>query len=133
MSQWIIIGSLTLVAAVAGSLGWFLAHTRGQREIARLKHENIALQTTLDLERRATEEKLATVQNVREQLNETFAALSSKALKSNTEEFLKLANEPQAISDYGGCHHAASRTIHRTHGQAHQGSTGKNGTPDSGA
>ncbi|MHB1239712.1 MAG: DNA recombination protein RmuC, partial [Gammaproteobacteria bacterium] len=42
---------------------------------------------------RAGEEKLAALQQAREQLAETFAALSGQALRTNNEEFLRLARE----------------------------------------
>ena len=46
--------SLGLTALLAGALGWFLARLRASRRIAELG-------TTLDLERRSTQEKLGTL------------------------------------------------------------------------
>ena len=63
------------------------------RRTALLRNCNTQLQTTLELERKAHDEKLQTLQEAREQLSHTFSALSSQALKHNTEEFLKLATE----------------------------------------
>ena len=71
--------SLGLTALLAGALGWFLARLRASRRIAELE-------TTLDLERRSTQEKLGT-------LDKNFATLSQQALKENSQSFLQLANE----------------------------------------
>ena len=63
------------------------------RKTAQLRHLNIQLHTTLELERKTHSEKLQALQEAREQLTHTFSALSSQALKHNNEEFLKLATE----------------------------------------
>ena len=70
---------LGLTALLAGALGWFLARLRASRRIAELE-------TTLDLERRGTQEKLGA-------LDKNFATLSQQALKENSQSFLQLANE----------------------------------------
>ncbi|HHH36596.1 MAG TPA: DNA recombination protein RmuC [Gammaproteobacteria bacterium] len=84
---------LAIVAAAAALLGALLAHLRAQRRIGQLSQENAALRATLEMERKTAAEKLATVEAARERLTETFQALSSEALKSNNEAFLKLAQE----------------------------------------
>jgi len=84
---------LFVVAAAAALLGALLAHLRAQQRIAQLHRENTALQTTLEMERKSAAEKLATLEQAREQLTQTFHALSSEALRSNNEAFLKLAQE----------------------------------------
>lgn len=63
------------------------------RRTAQLRNLNTQLHTTLELERKTHNEKLQALQEAREQLSHTFSALSSQALKHNTEEFLKLATE----------------------------------------
>jgi DNA recombination protein RmuC len=55
----------------------------------RLKH----IEATLETERRAWEEKLATVKNAREELSSQFKALASEALSANNQSFLELAQE----------------------------------------
>ncbi len=85
--------TLLLVALLAAVLGALLSHLRAQSRIARLNEENTALKTRLEMERQAADEKLALLEQAREQLAQTFGALSSEALKSNNEEFLKLARE----------------------------------------
>lgn len=93
MSLPLFIASLAAAALMAGAAGWLLAQLRAQREIAALRDQNTELRTTLEMERRAAEERTAGLEQARQQLVETFSALSSQALKHNTEEFLKLAGE----------------------------------------
>ena len=51
------------------------------------------LQTTIEHERRAAEEKIALVEQAQEKLADSFKALSAEALKSNNQSFLELAKE----------------------------------------
>src|SRR5262249_17088585 len=76
------VGPLAAQAARADAVGQELATTR--TELARLE-------TTLEYERLAAEEKLAVVEQAREQLSAAFKALSSEALQSNSSSFLELA------------------------------------------
>lgn len=75
------------------SLGALITALLFMRKTAQLRNLNTQLHTTLELERRAHSEKLQALQEAREQLAHTFSALSSQALKHNTDEFLKLATE----------------------------------------
>lgn len=68
-----------IAALLAGAFGWMLAHLRAQKQITELT-------TTLNLERAAHTEKLSG-------LEQTFAALSQRALKDNNQTFLQLAHE----------------------------------------
>ena len=68
-----------VVILLAGALGWFVAHLRTQKRLTELS-------TTLELERRAAQEKLAG-------LEQTFVALSARALQENNQAFLQLAQE----------------------------------------
>ena len=81
---------LLFTAALLGALIVYLVL---QRRINQLHNEKTQLATTLDLERRNHIEKLETLEKAREQLADTFSALSGQALKHNSEEFLKLAQE----------------------------------------
>ncbi|MBI3546212.1 MAG: DNA recombination protein RmuC [Gammaproteobacteria bacterium] len=72
----IIIVGLSLLAF---GLGWLAAQWRQQKKITELS-------VTLELERKAAQEKLAG-------LEQTFSALSSRALKENNQTFLQLAQE----------------------------------------
>jgi DNA recombination protein RmuC len=50
------------------------------------------LETTVALERKASDEKVALLNQMTEELRESFQALSAEALKSNNQAFLQLAN-----------------------------------------
>jgi DNA recombination protein RmuC len=67
------------VILLAGALGWFIAHLRTQKRVTELA-------ITLELERKAAQEKLAG-------LEQTFIALSNRALQENNTAFLQLAQE----------------------------------------
>ena len=83
-TYYLVLLAITLPLAFAAGLLW--ARLRYQGEIIRL-------QTTLEQEQRLIEERLNSANQAREQLSQTFAALSSQALKHNSDEFLKLAQE----------------------------------------
>ena len=85
--------TLALVAALAALVGGLLTYLKLQRRITDLSEKNTALSTTLEMERKAQSEKLETLEQARARLSETFGNLSSQALKHNSEEFLKLAQE----------------------------------------
>ena len=84
---------IILAVFVSLTVGWLIARLSSQREMTRLREKNASLVTELEMERRAAVEKSAAMEAGQARLSETFAALSQQALKSNTEEFLKLANE----------------------------------------
>lgn len=82
--------SLLFAAAILGAL---VVSLLVQRRLNALREENTQLSTTLELERRSHVEKLATLEQARSQLADTFSALSSQALQHNSEQFLRLAQE----------------------------------------
>ena len=84
---------LFIITPLALILGWIIGHLRSQKSIYALKEENTGLKTTLELERKSSEEKFASLKESREELSSTFHTLSNEALKHNNETFLKLANE----------------------------------------
>jgi len=88
-----VIITIVLVALLAALFGGFVTYLRLQRRISILSEKNTELSTTLELERKSHVEKLETLEQARAQLSETFGHLSSQALKHNSEEFLKLAQE----------------------------------------
>jgi DNA recombination protein RmuC len=71
--------AIIVAAVLAAALGWIAARLLASRRIAELE-------TTLALERKAAQEKVAGLEH-------TFAALSARALQSNNQAFLQLANE----------------------------------------
>jgi DNA recombination protein RmuC len=60
-------------------------------ELSNLKAAQSELQTRLEDERKASEEKLALVNEAKQNLSDAFKALSAEALKSNNQSFLELA------------------------------------------
>ncbi len=62
-----------------------------QSNITTLTAAESKLQTTVEKERKVTEEKLALLNEAQEQLSDAFKALSADALKSNNQSFLELA------------------------------------------
>ena len=79
MSNAVTLIIVSVVILLAGALGWFIAHLRTQKRLAELA-------ITLELERKAAQEKLAG-------LEQTFVALSTRALQENNMAFLQLAQE----------------------------------------
>jgi len=57
----------------------------------RAERRAAVLQATLDAERRAGADRVATVEHARDALKDTFAALSSDALRRNNDSFLQMA------------------------------------------
>ena len=92
---------ILVTIVIAGLAGGLIVYLVLQRRISQLREENTALSTRLELERKNADEKITTLQEthqqmqeqIRQQLSETFGSLSSQALKHNSEEFLKLAQE----------------------------------------
>lgn len=81
-----------LTTAVLASLGGLLVGLLlGQRGSSALKEANARLQTLLEAERDSAREKLATLEQAGKQLENTFKSLAGDALKTNSSEFLKLA------------------------------------------
>ena len=81
-------------AAVSGILiGGIVVYFRLQTKVSALRAQSAALQATLDSERQAATERITELEKAREKLAETFGSLSNDALKANSVEFLKLAQE----------------------------------------
>ncbi len=85
---WILLFGAPLAAAL---IGWLLAHQRSQRELARLREDNIRLDSQLAAQHQAMEEKVRSFDQARAQFESTFKSLASDVLKANSSEFLKLA------------------------------------------
>lgn len=64
-----------------------------QQEISTLKSTRAELQTTLEAERKATEEKLALLKTAEARLSDAFNAVAAEALKNNNQSFLVLARQ----------------------------------------
>ncbi len=89
-TQLLILGlTAALIAAIAALLAWLPQYRRNQA----LREETIRLQAELEAERRASAEKSSAYEEARQQLGNSFNALAAEALKHNSSEFLKLAQE----------------------------------------
>lgn len=82
-----------LAVMLAALLGGLLVYIVQHRRQTALRTEVTRLEAELTVERRRAEERLASLEDAREQLRETFGAMASQALKHNSGEFLKLAQE----------------------------------------
>ncbi|TMG76665.1 MAG: DNA recombination protein RmuC [Betaproteobacteria bacterium] len=70
-----------------------------QRTVLELSREKESLAATIEAERKAADEKLKLLSDAKAALSDAFNSLSAAALKSNSEEFLKLAAaREQALS-----------------------------------
>ena len=78
-----------LAAVCAGIVVYIWMHKRHSE----LRQAHATLTVTLEMERQLAQEKINTIEKTHEQLSHTFSALSSQALRSNNEEFLRLATE----------------------------------------
>jgi DNA recombination protein RmuC len=86
----ILIAATAVVSLLVGAISVYL---RSQLKIALLREKHAALEATLESERHAAAERIIELEKAREKLAETFGALSNEALKANSVEFLKLAQE----------------------------------------
>ena len=77
-------------AAVFGALVAFLVFSG---RLSRLRNENSKLEISLELERRATDAQYQSMQQLNNQLKDSFNALAAEALQSNNSQFLRLARE----------------------------------------
>ncbi|WP_455209258.1 DNA recombination protein RmuC [Kaarinaea lacus] len=84
---------IAATAIVSLLIGAFSVYLRSQLKIALLREKFAALQATLESERDASSARISELEKAREKLAETFGALSNEALKANSVEFLKLAQE----------------------------------------
>lgn len=89
MSSLLVLTIALLSAIISGLITFSVFH----KKLSKLRDQNTSLKVTLDMERKSIEEKIRSMEDAKRQLSETFGALSSQALKHNSEEFLKLAKE----------------------------------------
>lgn len=82
-----------LAVVLAALLGGLLVYLVQHRKQTALHAEAARLEAELTVERRRAEERLASLEDARTQLRETFGTMASQALKHNSGEFLKLARE----------------------------------------
>jgi len=80
-------------AEAARAPGLERALTEREQRVRELEARVAALETQLDHERRAAQEKLALLEEAQVKLADTFRALSAEALSHNNQAFLQLARE----------------------------------------
>lgn len=93
LDQNTVIAVLALAVLLGALLGSMVVYLRMNKRLSHISEKNTELNTTLELERKNHADRLETLEQARAQLSETFGHLSSQALKHNSEEFLKLAQE----------------------------------------
>ncbi|MCD6043674.1 MAG: hypothetical protein K0R40_3277 [Burkholderiales bacterium] len=76
--------------------GRSMAIAQQQRIILEVTNEKQSLAATLDAERKAFQDKLKLLEEAKTALSDAFSALSANALRSNSEEFLRLAQSSVA-------------------------------------
>lgn len=76
--------------------GRSMAIAQQQRIILEVTNEKQSLAATLDAERKAFQDKLKLLEQAKTALSDAFSALSANALRSNSEEFLRLAQSSVA-------------------------------------
>ncbi len=82
----------TIIAFIVGlMLGGLAAFCFCHRQIKSETEKRITAETRLEEQQKTTEEKLALLNRAKEDLTNTFKALSSEALQSNNTQFLELA------------------------------------------
>jgi len=84
---------LIVVIALAFLAGWLVATYRQHKTISGLRDQNARLEVSLDMEKKLAEQIKQTQDAYQQEMTQKFSALSGEALKSNTESFLKLAQD----------------------------------------
>jgi DNA recombination protein RmuC len=111
----LIVALLSLALGVAVGALWSTSRARAAHENA--LQEKAALSAALDAERRAAAEKITLLKDAEMKLRDAFAALSSEALKQNSESFLQLAKtslgefQKAATMDLDGRHKALETLV----------------------
>ena len=94
------LGFFVVGCCAGGGLVWLLMRSRNALVIAQTDAKTQAcmasLQTELDCERKAAQEKLALLDDAQHKLADSFAALSAEALRRNNSSFIELANVSMA-------------------------------------
>ena len=93
MEQFVYWTISAILAALCAAIGWFSALHRSQRNLVSLHQELAGAQAKLQAAVDNNTAQANLLARARAELSDTFAALSSQALKHNSSEFLKLARE----------------------------------------
>jgi len=88
------LGIALCIASLLGALiAYLITRARMDRSIHSLHERNNSIFTQLQVEQAQNIEKIAALNESREQLKESFSALSKHALDANSESFLQLAQQ----------------------------------------
>jgi len=91
------VSMLAVGLAIGAASLWFITRTKLKYEFERGRAqgetERAILQTRLEEERKANQEKLTLINNAELKLGDAFKALSADALRSNNQSFLDLARQ----------------------------------------
>jgi DNA recombination protein RmuC len=82
-----------LAFALGCLLGWLVARARGADAASSLKADHARLSAELAHRDRVIPEKLALVEQMQQQLRDSFAALATSALTTSSRQFLELADQ----------------------------------------
>jgi DNA recombination protein RmuC len=82
-----------LLALIGLALGLALGFLIAQIKVRKLQQRNTELEARIGFEQEKSAEREAVLEQAHKQLRESFSALSAQALRTNNEEFLKLARE----------------------------------------
>jgi len=84
---------LIIFILLAFLAGWLIASYRLQKKIADMRYQQSRLESSLEMEKKLAEQQQQTHETTVQDMSKTFSALSGEALKSNSESFLKLAQD----------------------------------------
>lgn len=84
---------VTSLCLLCGAIGAFIMRARANKEYQQLEVKNQQLDMSLAHEKERYLEKIEAIEESRNQLEQSFSALSQQALKLNNESFLALAKE----------------------------------------
>ncbi len=97
--------AIAAVSLILGlGVGWFAWGRKLGETSDDLRNEAVrraAAEAHLEQERKASDDKLAAVEDAQRRLTDTFKALSSDALKSNSTQFLELARQSLEVHQNG--------------------------------
>jgi DNA recombination protein RmuC len=100
-----------LVAALAAVVGWLLGRNAAQQEVAELLEDNARLETLLESQHETAIQKSRALKDMRQHFEATFRSLAGEALRSNSSEFMKLAE-----SNFRNLHLKASGELQQREG-----------------
>ncbi len=90
---WYLVLTGVALCLLSATLATLVTLYRARQQRARIEADRQKLSMQLELEKQRCVEKINTIEELRKQLEQSFSALSQRALQSNNENFLLLAKE----------------------------------------